>query len=139
MRYNAERDRQDRHEYPAGTGFVSGEDQRGSLNDKQSLYHHHAVPDNEYEALMVTLPLEEPQATKDELLIGALAMENIMDLLTPQERSVIELVIISGMSLAEAGVWLAKEMGREAAYTKQGVQKIRDGALRKLREVLDVD
>lgn len=136
------RTKQDRREVPAGTGYVPKEDgsgpSRGSLVENRPLWGQFKVPDTEYEALMECAPLQEPPVPLEELRLAALAMGDALECLTPIQRSVLELVVVGGMSLREAGRWLAREFGREKPYSAMGVSKIRDAALVRLREYFGV-
>ncbi len=133
-----ERNKQDRHEYPSGTGYVPPSERgprTASLVENAPLWGPHNVPDDEYEALMVCAPWEEPQQSQEELDVERDLQEMLLSELTPKERTVIELVVYGQMSLSQAGVMLGHECGR-LPYSKAGVAKLRDSALAKLRAAL---
>lgn len=136
-RYAPIRDRQDRHETPSGVKYNEPAEAKwsGSLVDKRGLHEFHQVPDNEFEALMVCAPGEDPKLDQDQAEgIGGM-IESMLEILSPKERSVIELVVIGQQSLSEAGLLLAREYGRSRSYSKALVAKYRDSALEKLRKV----
>ena len=136
-RYAPIRDRQDRHETPSGVKYNEPSEAKwsGSLVDKRGLHEFHQVPDNQFEALMVCAPGEDPKFNQDEAEEVGTMIDTMLSILSPKERSVIELVVIGQQSLSEAGMLLAREYGRSRSYSKALVAKYRDSALVKLRNV----
>lgn len=127
---------QDRHESAVGVRY--NETSRrwdGSLVDTKPLYGPHLVADNEYEALMQCPPRVEPIPCLADVVDGAVMIEHFLSVLAPKERSVIELVVFGQMSLSQAGTVLAREYGRNRAYSKTMVVKLRDSALQKMRSM----
>ena len=135
MTLYTERTKQDRWETAAGVQYNPPEQRKrdGSLTDTNPLYQPHNVPDSETEALMVCKPFDDPAWSHDITADLGNMIETFMNVLTPKEASVIELVVFGQMSLANAGMMLAQEYGRNTAYSKALVAKYRDSALTKMR------
>ena len=129
-----ERDKQDRHETPVGVRY-SPNLRDGSLSEKDGPWKPHQTAENDYEALMSAAPHEDIEDSYEALSLGAEWMADLLDILTEKERSVIELVVFGQRSLSEAGYILGLEYDR-GPYSKMGVSKIRDNALRKMRDAL---
>lgn len=89
------------------------------------------LPDNDYEALMMAKPFEEPQKSNEELLALRDAVASIVDELEPRDLWIINACISEGKSLQK----IADELG----ITKTHVWRLRNQALDKLREVMMTD
>jgi len=128
------KDTQDRHEIPVGVRYNRDQNDRrrhGSLVDNRPLHGPHQRPQSELEAIMQTPPMVDPQVSWDETPVSHLG--EMLAILDPKERSVVELVVIGQMTLSEAGWWLGLEYGR-SPFTKQWVQVLEKRALAKLRK-----
>lgn len=129
-----ERDKQDRHETPSGVRYekypVKG--RTASLVENRPLWGAHTRPVNQYQSLMEASPGCEPEVSEDEIN-SCEWIDIALDCLDVKERAVIDLVVFGQMSLSEAGEWLGTEF-RGCPYSKQWVAKLRNRAIRKVRD-----
>lgn len=86
------------------------------------------LPENEYEALMMAKPFEEPQQSSEGLLELREAVASIVDELEPRDLWIINACMSEGKSLQK----IADELG----ITKTHVWRLRNQALDKLRGVM---
>jgi hypothetical protein len=128
----------DRKEIPVGVAYNENR-ALGSLAADVGLYDHHVIPDNEYEALMRTLPLQEPTPHFDEVDPGWGSVEPkfLQAGLSERDKLVIECVVGGQMTYRETGEFLAREHGRSKAYLRQTVHRWYNDAINKLRKAYD--
>ena len=123
-----------RFEFPMGTGY--NPDGSASLVDtvNHSLWGHH--PENEIQAIMEADFCEEPRLTVEEIQASAEKVDDILETtLTEAEQLVVRCIVYGGMTLEEAGKYLARQQGLNRTYSRKTILKIRDRAYAKLRKL----
>lgn len=93
-------------------------------------------PESEMQALMESTAAHPIEDSIEILLPLRDIIEDALDALSAKHRFVLNALVIEGMSLSQCAVFLAAEIGREHAYSKTRVARIRDEALAQLRSVL---
>lgn len=142
-RYPTGRSVQDRHEYPAGTGYMpptEDGDHQGSLTDKKSLWHPHNPPKSDIQAIMEAAPHEALRLSEDLLMELWEEYDRIILTLTPREQVVVECVVFGERSLRDTGVVLGVMFPRKGLgtpYSKDTILRIRNRAFKKLREAIN--
>lgn len=123
----------DRKETPIGDFLPSLQD------PKRRMYREHRVPENMYQAMMETLPLEEIPMDEQEREADWEGFQQKLDRagLTERERLVMECIVFGGMSLARTAVVVAQVEGLSKAPAKMMVSRWRDRAYHKLRLVFN--
>ena len=87
--------------------------------------------ENEYQALMETLPFEEPDTPIVDLLPLKEVIADAWDLLDPREQFVLNSLLIEKRSL--------RELGRMMSLGKSRVHQIKLEAIVKLQDTLSLD
>lgn len=102
--------------------------------DKQ-LYATHRLPENDYQALMETLPGENTVMTAEEREADwLLFQERILQAgLTERETLVVNCIVYGGMSLTQCATVVAQAEGRSRSPDKMSISRCRDRAFAKLR------
>lgn len=102
--------------------------------DKQ-LYTPHRAPENDYQALMETLPGEDAPMTAEEREADwAIFQERILRAgLTERETLVVNCIVYGGMSLTQCATVVAQAEGRSRSPDKMSISRCRDKAFAKLR------
>lgn len=120
-----------RHETPIG------EYHHGAEKPKAQLYKPHHVPENEYEALMVTLPGDHPEMSETEREQDWEMFQHKISKagLTERETVVVNCMVFGGMSLSQTAIVIAQAEGLSKAPPKMSVSRWRDRAYQKLRNV----
>lgn len=93
-------------------------------------------PESEMQALMESTAAHPIEDSIELLLPLRDIIEDALDLLDPKHRFVVNALVIEGMSLSQCAVFLAAEIGRDHAYSKTRIARIRDEAFAELRRVL---
>jgi hypothetical protein len=96
----------------------------------------HRRPESEMQALMESTAAHPIEDSIEMLLPLRDVIEDALDLLDPKHRFVVNALVIEGMSLSQCAVFLAAEIGRDHAYSKTRIARIRDEAFAALRTVL---
>ena len=102
--------------------------------DKQ-LYTPHRAPENDYQALMETLPGGDvPMTAEEREADWAIFQERIQRAgLTERETLVVNCIVYGGMSLTQCATVVAQAEGRSRAPDKMSISRARDRAYAKLR------
>lgn len=108
--------------------------------DKQ-LYSPHRPPENEFQALMESMPLTDVPMTEREREADWMLFEDKIEQagLTEREALVMHCVVFGGMSLTQAAVIVAQAEGLSKAPPKMTIARVRDRAFNKLRIVFGKD
>lgn len=96
----------------------------------------HRRPESEMQALMESTAVHPIEDSVEKLLPLRDVLADALDLLDAKHRFVVEALVIEGMSLSQCAVLLAQFLGRDHAYSKTRVARIRDEAFGALREAL---
>jgi hypothetical protein len=116
-----------RKEYAVGVRFhPTPTKQNPSLVETGHMFVPDEV-DDYYQAMMEDRPLLEFDANPE-------IWERVSEILDETEMAVIEMTVISGLTLRETGELLARERGRPKPYGKAWMQTVRDRAMDKLRK-----
>lgn len=128
-------DKFEKHETPVGQWSARAHEKQAGL------YDAHRVYDNEYAALMETLPHETPNMSADEREADWLVFQQKLESanLTERETIIIDAIVYGGQSLTQAAAHLARCEGRNKTVSKTEVARIRDRAIRKLRTVFTLE
>jgi len=86
-------------------------------------------PTTALQALMEAMPHAEPAVSIEERMAAKEAIADAVETLTPEETWVFNATVIEGLSL--------RTVGKQLGVSKNTVAARRDGALRKLRELLE--
>lgn len=126
------RDKVDRAEIPYSPG-----DAPGFHDPSRRMYRQHHVPDNDYQALMETIPGADVPMTAQEREADWLLFQEKLEAagLTERERIVVDCVVMGGMSLSQTAIVVAQAEGLNKAPAKMVVARCRDRALEKIRNV----
>lgn len=102
--------------------------------DRQ-LYTTHRAPENEYQALMETLPGEDtPMTVEEREADWAIFQARIEQAgLTDRETLVVNCIVYGGMSLTQCATVVAQAEGRNKVPDKMSISRCRDKAFAKLR------
>lgn len=119
----------DRKETPIGDFLPSLQD------PKRRMYREHRPPENEFQAMMEALPLDDVPMSAKEREADWLLFEHKLDKagLTPRERLVMDCIVFGGLSLSRTATVIAQAEGLSKAPAKMQVSRWRDRAFEKLR------
>lgn len=128
-------DKFEKHETPVGEWSAKAHRKQAGP------YDTHRVHDNQYSALMETLPHETPPMSGDEREADWLLFEQkvVAANLSERETIIFDAIVYGGQSLTEAADHLARCEGKNKAVSKTEVARIRDRAINKLRAVFTLE
>jgi len=124
-------DKFEKHETPVGQWSARAHE------PKENLYATHRQPEDEYAALMETLPHQQPPMSADEREADWFLFQQKIESagLTSRETIIIDAIVYAGMSLTQAADHLARCEGTNHPVSKTEIARIRDRGLVKLRKV----
>lgn len=118
-----------------------GDFHQGVHQKNRQLYAPHRPPENEFQALMEAMPLDDVPMTEQEREADWLLFEDKIQAagLTEREALVVHCVVFGGMSLTQAAIVVAQAEGLSKAPPKMTISRVRDRAFVKLRNVFGKD
>lgn len=99
--------------------------------NKQPVTTSTYTPINEYDALMVTMPHEEPVTPSNNLIELRERVGEYIEMLEPRLQWIIHGIMNEGKSL--------QEIAEELAFTKTHIWRLRNQALEQLKELMSTD
>ena len=100
------------------------------MNNQPRTIHSH-TPINEYEAIMVTMPHEEPEMPSAELMALRDRVGEFIEMLEPRLQWIINGIMNEGKSL--------QDIAEELAFTKTHIWRLRNQAFEELRNLMSTD
>lgn len=123
------------------TEIAVGDFHPNTHHKDRQLYTPHRPPENEYQAMMEAMPLDDIPMTEQEREADWMLFQHKIEQagLTEREALVMHCIVFGGMSLTQTAVIVAQAEGLSKAPPKMTMARVRDRAYDKLRNIFGKD